>query len=70
MEHCAICGSFRANARGHPSKLRWAGQVKGAYVADERVTEPSKSARDPVIALKLWEASSKMTGVTPSPNLD
>eukprot|EP00884_Botryococcus_braunii_P005989 jgi/Botrbrau1/15391/Bobra.43_2s0019.1 len=47
-----------------------ADKVKGAYIADERVTQPSKLASDPLLALNLWKASCKLCGITSSPTLE
>lgn len=44
-------------------------QVAGRYVANKRVTQSSRRARDPVLAARLWEESCRLTGVPLQPEL-
>jgi NAD(P)-dependent dehydrogenase (short-subunit alcohol dehydrogenase family) len=60
---------FRSPQRGARS-LVWlatspeGGRLTGAYVKDEKVLEPSKTARDPDLAAALWERSAALVGLT------
>jgi hypothetical protein len=40
--------------------------VNGAYYVNRRVTQPHRSARDAVLARRLWDASLELTGVPPA----
>jgi hypothetical protein len=53
------CGDALARSR----------QVAGRYVANKRVTRPSRRARDPVLAARLWEESCRLTGLPLQPEL-
>jgi NAD(P)-dependent dehydrogenase (short-subunit alcohol dehydrogenase family) len=60
---------FRTPERGARS-LVWlatsaqAAELTGAYVQDEKVTEPSAQAQDPALAEGLWERSAELVGLS------
>jgi retinol dehydrogenase 12 len=60
---------FRSPERGARS-LVWlatsaqAAELSGAYVQDEKVTEPSAQARDAALAEGLWERSAELVGLS------
>jgi NAD(P)-dependent dehydrogenase (short-subunit alcohol dehydrogenase family) len=60
---------FRSPERGARS-LVWlatsaqAAELDGAYVQDEKVTEPSAQAQDAALAAGLWEHSAKLVGLS------
>jgi retinol dehydrogenase-12 len=60
---------FRTPERGARS-LVWlatsaqAAELDGAYVQDEKVTEPSAQAQDPALAEGLWERSAELVGLS------
>jgi retinol dehydrogenase 12 len=60
---------FRTPERGARS-LVWlatsaqAAELTGAYVQDEKVTEPSAQAQDPALAEGLWQRSAELVGLS------
>jgi retinol dehydrogenase 12 len=62
---------FRSPERGARS-LVWlatseeAGRLTGEYVEDEKIAQPSDTARDPELARALWERSAELVGLPAS----
>jgi NAD(P)-dependent dehydrogenase (short-subunit alcohol dehydrogenase family) len=65
-----IASPFMRSAERGARSLVWlaqseqGGRLDGEYIEDEKVVEPSSSARDPDLARTLWERSAELVGLS------